>query len=318
MIGALLEPISGTEKITGVVPPMITPFDDDGQIYEHGLVNVINFLVERGVAGLFAIGSYGSFALLETSERKQLAEMILHHVEGRIPVIIQVGSPATHISVELAKHSADAGAAAVASVVPFYYSGFAYKDEDFVAHYAALCEAVDIPVYAYNNPKTTGFQMSPELIVQLAAVGVSGMKDSSGDYAYLVEVIRELDKKAPNFNVMSGSASLYQPLYYQGARGCVAGTSNAFPELLVALNQALQDGDLLQASELQSSIIALRKIQNIRGFRPASCYTLLRMRGLDVGTTRAPWVVPDSREAKAMETAITALDILPKSELVVD
>ena len=208
--------------------------------------------------------------------------------------------------------------AAVASVVPFYYSGFAYKDEDFVAHYAALCEAVDIPVYAYNNPKTTGFQMSPELIVQLAAVGVSGMKDSSGDYAYLVEVIRELDKKAPNFNVMSGSASLYQPLSYQGARGCVAGTSNAFPELLVALDQALQDGDLLQASELQSSIIALRKIQNIQGFRPASCYTLLRMRGLDVGTVRAPWVEPDAREAKAMETAITALDILPKSELVVD
>ena len=62
-----METTTGTEKITGVVPPMITPFDDDGQIYEHGLVNGINFLVERGVAGLFAIGSYGSFALLELS-----------------------------------------------------------------------------------------------------------------------------------------------------------------------------------------------------------------------------------------------------------
>ncbi|SVD19549.1 uncharacterized protein METZ01_LOCUS372403, partial [marine metagenome] len=80
MIGALLESRTAVEKITGVVPPMITPFDDDGQIYEHGLVNVIDFLVERGVAGVFAIGSYGSFPLLENSERKQLAEMILRHI----------------------------------------------------------------------------------------------------------------------------------------------------------------------------------------------------------------------------------------------
>jgi len=304
-------------KITGVVPPMITPFDDDGRIYELGLANVINFLVERGVQGLFAIGSYGSFPLLETSERKQLAEMIMRHVNGRVPVIIQIGSPATHIAVELARHAAGVGAAAVASVVPFYYSGFAYGDDEIVAHYAALCKAVEVPVYAYNNPKTTGFQMSLDLIRRIASVGVTGMKDSSGDYAYLVEVIRELDKVAPDFSVMSGSASLYQPLYYQGAQGCVAGTSNAFPELLVSLAQALQSGDLAQASQLQGLVIALRKIQAVRGFRPASCYTLLRMRGLDVGTVRAPWVEPDLREAKEMEDAIAALGILQDSDLIV-
>lgn len=301
---------SGSAPISGVIPPLITPFDDDGDIYQRGLENVIEFLVKRGVHGLFAIGSYGSFPLLETPERRQLAEMILRIVSDRIPVIIQVGSPATHTAVGLAQHAAQAGAAAVASVVPFYYSGFAYKDDEIVGHYAALCEAVDIPVYAYNNPKTTGFHMSSALIQRLAAVGVSGMKDSSGDYAYLVEVLREVREVDPLFNVMAGSASLYQPLFYQGARGCVAGTANAFPEVLVALAGALQSRDLARASELQGLIISLRKIQAIRGFRPASCYTLLRIRGVDVGTVRAPWVEPDAQQAKEMEDAMAALSIL--------
>lgn len=295
---------------------MITPFDDEGRIYETGLVNVIEFLIHHEVHGLFAIGSYGSFPLMETSERRELAEMILRHVDDRIPVIIQVGSPATHTAVALAKHAAGVGAAAVASVVPFYYSGFAYREDDLVSHYRALCEAVDVPVYAYNNPKTTGFQMSGQLIRRLAEVGVSGIKDSSGDYAYLVEVLRLLEHVAPNFNVMSGSASLYQPLFYQGAKGCVAGTANAFPELLVALHRALECDDLLEASRLQGVIIALRKIQAIRDFRPASCYTLLRMRGLDVGTVRAPWVEPDRQQAKEMESAISQLGVLSASELV--
>ena len=307
---------SGSAPISGVIPPLITPFDDHGDIYQRGLENVIEFLIQGGVHGLFAIGSYGSFPLLETSERRQLAELILRTVDDRIPVIIQVGSPATHLAVGLAQHAAESGAAAVASVVPFYYSGFAYKDDELVDHYAALCDAVDVPVYAYNNPKTTGFHMSSGLIQRLAAVGVSGMKDSSGDYAYLVEVLREVREVYPKFNVMAGSASLYQPLFYQGARGCVAGTANAFPEVLVALHRALTSGDVARASELQGLIIALRKIQAIRGFRPASCYTLLRIRGVDAGTVRAPWAQPDARQAKEMEDALAALSILQELQPV--
>ena len=279
--------------LTGVVPPIVTPFTPEGKIYEKGMDNLLEFVIEKGVHALFAIGSYGSFALMDTAERKAVAEMILSKVNGRIPVAIQVGSPATHTAVELAKHAESAGASVVAAVPPFYYSGFAYKEPEIVKHYEAICQAVSIPVYLYNNPKTTYFHTSIDTLLKLASIGIKGMKDSSGDYMYMVEAIRSLSDDYPDFNVMAGTAGLLQPLYNQGSVGCVAGTSNAFPEILVALYDALKSGDAAKASKLQSLVIGLRKIQAMRGFRPATCYTLLRMRGIDVGTTRAPWCEPE-------------------------
>ena len=291
--------------IFGVIPPMITPFTEAGKIYEGGLDNIIEFLLTNGVHGLFCIGSYGSFALMDIAERKQVAAMILSKINGRVPVFIQVGSPSTNVAVELARHAEGTGATFVASVIPFYYSGFAYKEDNIVRHFESLCKAVNIPVYLYNNPKTTYYHASLNLLKKLVEVGVRGMKDSSGDYMYMVEVIREIGQK---FNVMAGTAGLLQPLYYQGSKACVAGTSNAFPEILVSLYESLEAGDVKKASRLQNLVIGLRKIQAVRGFRPATCYTLLRMRGIDAGTARAPWIEPEKELVEQMRKALLQIE----------
>ena len=297
-------------EIRGVVPPIITPFTPDGRIYEQGVGNLIEFQIENGVHALFAIGSYGSFPLLETDERERLAEMILGRVNGRIPVMVHVGSPLTATAVRLAIHAAGAGANSVAAVVPFYYAASAYKDDVILGYFESICTAVDVPVYIYNNPKTTGFHASPSLVRKLAGVGVSGMKDSSGDFMYMVEVIRQMEEADIDFNLMAGTAGFFQPMFSQGSFACVGGSANTFPEVLVELYKALRTGCQERASELQSLVIGIRTVQAIRGFRPASTYAALRMRGVDVGTVRPPWREPDAEAIQIMESEFKKLGLI--------
>jgi len=298
------------QKIKGIFPPMITPFTAEGEIYEKGLSEVTEFLISKGVNGLFAIGSYGSFALLTGEERKRLARMIMKIVNGRIPVIFQVGAPSTRETVALAKDAESIGAAAVAAVVPFYYSGFAYKDAEIVQHFTDLVNAVKIPAFIYNNPKTTGFSLKTGLLVKLAEAGVAGMKDSAGNYMEFVEWMNAVRTTRPDFVFLAGTVGMLQPTYYHGAPGCVAGTANAFPELVVSLYEALERGDVETASALQAKVIEVRKYQQTSGFRPAACYPLLRWRGVDAGTVRKPWRELTEEECGIMRGGMEKLGVL--------
>jgi dihydrodipicolinate synthase/N-acetylneuraminate lyase len=109
---------------------------------------------------------------------------------------------------------------------------------------------------------------------------------------------------------MSGSVGLLQPAYNIGMKGCIAGTANAFPELAVALYEALEARDGEKAEELQNTVIAQRKIQAAGGFRPAGSYTFLRMKGIDCGTVRRPWREPNLQEARYMKEEAVKLGLL--------
>jgi len=289
---------------------MITSFTPDGEVYEKGTLDVLNFLLERGVHGLFIIGSYGSFALMSTEERKRIAKIIIDEVDGRAPVIVQIGDPSTRTAVELAKHAQDTGAAAVASVIPFYYAGIAYKEVEVVRHFEDIVKAVTIPTYLYNNPKTTGYNLTSSVLLKLVNAGVKGMKDSSGDFMLFAEFMNEVRRVTNDFNFMTGTVGLLQPAYMLGACSCVAGTANAFPELVVELYDALTGKNYDKASELQAKVIDIRKLQAASGFRPAGCYSILKMRGIDPGTVRRPWREPDEKEYAFMKEGLSELGIL--------
>jgi N-acetylneuraminate lyase/4-hydroxy-tetrahydrodipicolinate synthase len=298
------------KKLTGIFPPIITAFTEQGDFYEKGQTEIIEFLLARGVHGLFAIGSYGSFALMNIEERKRLTRMILKIVADRVPIVFQVGAPSTRFAVELAKDAEANGAAAVAAVIPFYYSGIAYRELEILQHYSDLVKAVNVPVWLYNNPRTTGFHPTTDLVVNLAEAGVTGMKDSSGDYMTFVDWLNEVKAVSPDFTFMAGTVGMLQPTYYLGAQGCVAGTANAFPELVINLYNALKKGDVKLASKLQAKVIAVRKCQQVSGFRPAGCYPLLRWRGVDPGTVRKPWREPREQELKIMRAGMEKIGVL--------
>ena len=165
-------------RFEGIYPPLIASFTAEGALYETGIRNVIRYLIGEGVQGFFINGSYGSAFLMTGEERKQVARIAHGEVNGRLPIITHVGDTSTRGTVELAKHAADLGSAAVAAVVPYYYSGAgAYDDDQILRHFEEIVAAVHIPAFIYNNPRTTGYDLTPELLARLVANGVAGMKD---------------------------------------------------------------------------------------------------------------------------------------------
>ena len=298
------------KKIKGIVPPITTPFKEDGEFYEKGMRNIVSWLIDKGVHGLFATGSYGSFALMNQEERQQVAEVILDENNGRVAVAVHVGSSSSQETVKLAKHAESIGADAVACVIPFYYSAAFYHDYEILHHFEQVVKAVDIPVWLYHNPKTTGFTASAELVKKLAKLGVTGLKDSGGDLMLFGDFINKVKEVNPDFTAMVGTVGLLYPAMLFGAPGCVAGTANVFPELVIELYDRIIAKDYQRAKELQLQVIEIRKIQGITGFRPAGCYAAYQMRGLDAGTARSPWRLPNAEERRQMEKRFKEIGLL--------
>jgi 4-hydroxy-tetrahydrodipicolinate synthase len=280
------------KRFDGIFPPVITSFTEEGDLYEKGIRNVIRYLTDEGVHGFFINGSYGSSVLLTIAERKRVAEIIHDEVNGRLPIITHVGEASTRATIELAKHAEGLGSSAVAAFVPYYYPGAnAYDEGQIIRHYADVAASVSIPTFIYNNPRTSGYNLLPETLAKLefhqAAIRVN-----------------------PDFVCMSGSVGLLQPAFNIGIKGCIAGTANAFPELAVALYRALEAHDWQRSRELQNVVIAERRIQAASGFRPAGCYTFLKLKGIDCGTVRRPWREANEREADYMNREAIKLGLL--------
>jgi dihydrodipicolinate synthase/N-acetylneuraminate lyase len=199
----------------------------------------------------------------------------------------------------------------VAAVLPYYYSGAnAYDEGQIIRHYADIAASVDVPTFIYNNPRTSYYNLTPELLAGLVKVGVLGMKDSSGSFTLLGEFNQAATQVNPDFTCMSGSVGLLQPAFNIGLKGCIAGTANAFPELVVSLYKALEAHDWEKSRELQTIVIAQRKIQAASGFRPAGCYTFLKLKGIDCGTVRRPWREPNEQETRYMKQEAIKLGLL--------
>lgn len=140
-------------RVKGVIVPLLTPFDDRGELDCPTLVHLVDFLIERGVHGLFPGGTTGEGPLLSTEERLTLAETVVRAANGRLPVIIHTGAITTREAIELTRHAHDCGAAAAALITPYY---FRFSAEALFQHFASVCEAVpDYPIYLYNNPAVT-------------------------------------------------------------------------------------------------------------------------------------------------------------------
>jgi dihydrodipicolinate synthase/N-acetylneuraminate lyase len=273
-------------KISGIIPPLLTAFDKSGAFDEQAQREIVSFLVDK-VQGFYPCGTYGSGPLMSVEERKRVTEVVIDEVNGRVPVILHVGGPTTRFAVDLAKHAERTGAVAVASVPPIYYG---FKEPEVERHFRALVDAVDIPVFVYNNPKTTGVSISGGFLNRLAKAGVRGVKDSSFDimvfYDYLWTVERD------DFIPVIGTEALILPAVSMGAFASVSGLANAIPEPVVELFDAVKAGDMKKARPLQQRVSAMRDVMHM-GPTLTMIQAILHKRGVNAGYPRLPFVAPE-------------------------
>ncbi len=296
-----------TKELTGIIPPLTTPFTAAGDVYEAGLRDLVEFQIAGGSHGLFICGTYGSGPIMTLEERKQVHELVIDQAKGRIAVVAHVGTASTAQSVELAKHAEAAGADYVASISPFYHR---HDERTIVEFFRELVAAVDIPVYVYNNPKASGVEIAPSFLRRLADVGVQGIKDSGFGYIEFAHFVLEMADDYPDFRLIVGTEGIALPAFMAGAKGCVSGLANAFPELMVELWDAFVAGDYEKAAPLQMRVIKARKLLHIPSSTNAACYAVLHARGVDVGVPKRPILPVTDDKAAQMLAAFEEMGLL--------
>lgn len=290
-------------RAKGVIPPVVTPFADDGKRVDVGaLERLCNFLIERGVHGLFALGTTGEGASLSVEERKIVAEQIVRCVRGRVPVLIHAGAVTTAMTIELARHARDVGADAASVIFPYYYR---HNERDVIGHYQQVARAVpDFPIYLYFGRNA----LSPEGVrrIRASVPNVVGMKDSTHSYDMLMDYLATLGE---DFSVLEGHESFALGALVMGTDGMIAALATVFPEPLIDLYDLFQKGDYERARARQFFINRLQKV--VYGEAPyARIKQALAFRGVNVGPPRAPLAPCTEEEARALRTALEGLDVL--------
>jgi len=293
-------------RVKGVIPPLTTPFTENGEIYEEGLRRLLEFQIENGIHGVFLCGTYGSGPLMSLEQRKRVVEIAMDQIGKRIAVITHVGSASTADAVELAKHSEGLSVDAVAAVPPYYYR---HDEGTVLEYYRELINAVSIPVYAYNNPKTTGFTITPSVLSKLAEMGLKGIKDSGFNIVEFTHYIIKL-RDHKDFNFIIGTEALLLPAMMFGANGCISGLANVFPELVVELYETVLKKDYEKATELQLKVNKARMLLHIAKSANAACYAMLKERGIDVGVPKRPILPVTNEELSRMKKAFIEMGLL--------
>ncbi|MBS1252079.1 MAG: 4-hydroxy-tetrahydrodipicolinate synthase [Anaerolineales bacterium] len=292
-------------KIKGVIVPLLTPFDEGGEVNPAATKRLVEFLIARGVRGLFPAGTTGEGPLLTIQERRQLAKAVVEAADGRVPVIVHAGATTTREAIGLTRHAQDIGAQAAAIIPPYFYQ---HSDEGLLCHFESVAQqAPDFPIYLYNNPPVSGHDLSAELVTRLVerCPNVVGMKDSSGRLGTLAACASLRDG---DFNTANGDDGLILAALAMGFDACVSGNANVVPELVVALYDTVTADSLAEARGLQRKLDAVRQILGDGGGLSLFKGALAR-RGLDAGGVRAPLLQASEAAIAERWQALNALGL---------
>lgn len=272
-------------KFQGVIVPMVTPFNRDADQtinYEAG-EQLVEKLIAAGVSGIFTFGSNGEFHVCSAVERIDFSKFVIEKVAGRVPVYVGTGACSTREAIEMSKRAEAIGADALSVINP-YFMGI--SDAQVVNYYRMVAESVKIPVMLYNIPKSTGKNLSKEVVAEVAQFdNVKGVKDSSGNMDNLKDYV---DAAAGNdVDVLVGSDGKISEAFKLGASGTVAGTANLITDVVVGLWRALEAGDEAEAARLQAEIEPIRDVLHL-GSTPQTLKRSLELAGIPVGPARFP------------------------------
>ena len=292
-------------QIKGVISPILTAFDKDGEVYDQGCKNILDFELPH-VNGFFVCGSYGSGALMSINERKHVLELMTTHVNGRTPVIVHAGTPATKTTIELAKHAQSVGVDAIAVMPPFFYR---HGTENILAHFQAVVDAVDTPVFVYDYPSLSNNPINLKTLERLADMGVVGVKYTSSDLPNFLNKMVNLPQD--DFAFMIGTEALLLAALSHGAQACISGMANSLPALLAELYQViLRGGSPEKSCELQLTVNKARSIIK-RAPGIASSYVLMHAQGIDAGYPRLPFLPLSAEQIQPVVDDLKKLGVLP-------
>ena len=292
-------------KMKGCIPPMITPFDKNGNVDEKALRALVRFLNGK-VHGIFVCGSYGCGPMMSVDERKRVAEICKEEATD-LQVIAMTGTTNTRDTIELTKHAESIGLNAVSAVAPYY---FHHNMDDVVSYYKDIIDSVseDFPVYIYTNPKFAGYSIDIKTLRRLKGVGLSGVKAASFDIMEFASIIREF--QGEDFDVVLGTEALWLPAAVYGAKAFIPGLANAFPEICVKMYDESQHGDWESCRQTQFKINELRDVMYLAKSTQLAIYAMLSIRGVVHCYPRKPFSPAGEEELESMKKKLIEMKMI--------
>ena len=292
-----------TPDIHGIIGYTITPFSADGEHLDlDALGQSIDRLIDSGVQAIAPLGSTGEGAYLSDLEWDRVCEFSIQHVAKRVPTVVSVSDLTTAKAVRRARF-AQAQGADVVMVLPASY--WRLSEAEILAHYQAIGSSIQVPIMLYNNPATSGTDMSPELILRIfnAVENVTMVKESTGDIQRMHRLHVLGEGQVPFYN---GCNPLALEAFAAGAKGWCTAAPNLIAPLNLELYAAILTNDLERARALFYRQLPLLDFI-LKGGLPATIKAGLRTTGLDVGNPRLPVSPLDDGACKQLERLIAAL-----------
>ncbi len=293
------------QDLRGVIPALVTPFKQDGQLAEDSLRKITNYVLENGVHAIMTTGGNGEFPHLLREERERVARIVVEVVKGQVPVIACTAACSTMEAILLTKDAEEAGADAAILIPPYY---FPLNEESLYEYFVEVVANVNLPLVIYNNPFYTGNNLSPALIAKLAALdGIIGLKQSNSDLGQLVEVIRLTTNKFP---ALTGIDSQFYPSLCAGSTGIFSTAACIVPGQIVELFNAFTKGDHKTALSIHNKLQNLNRFLDYDPGYVQPCKEAMEMLGLPAGPARKPLLPLNKQQRAQIRQTLVNLGLL--------
>jgi 4-hydroxy-2-oxoglutarate aldolase len=270
-----------TDNLSGIFPPLTTPFIDDELALDKLLRNLRKY-ERRELSGYVLFGSNGESAFLTREEKLQIITSIREHTKKIL--IAGTGLDSIKETISLTNEAAEKGAEYALIITPSFFKS-EMKHHTFLNYYTKVAESVMIPVIIYNVPKFTNVNIEPETIIKLAEhPNIIGLKDSTENPSRISEIVSSVPR---SFKVIVGTASVLYPGLTSGAVGGILALANVAPDECLQIYNLFKGNKFVEALEIQNKMIPVNRAVTSK-FGVAGLKAAMDIRGYSGGNPRAP------------------------------
>ena len=282
----------------GSIPALVTPFRDEA-FDEAVFRDFVEWQISEGSHGLVPCGTTGESATLTPQEHRRVIAICVEQARGRVPVIAGCGANDTARAIALTRAAKDAGADAALHVPPYYNRP---SQEGIYAHFAAIAEAVEIPIVLYNVPSRTVTDIAVETMARLAELpAVVAVKDATGN---LARVSAQRAACGEDFVQLSGNDDMALGFSAMGGTGCISVSANVAPRLCSDFQNACLSGSWGEALKLQDRLYPLHAALFTDASPGPVKYALNRVRPEFPAALRLPMTPPSEASRRAVDAAL--------------
>jgi 4-hydroxy-2-oxoglutarate aldolase len=291
-------------KLQGIFPPIATPFNHEGELWEIKVRHNVEKWNQTGLAGYVVCGSTGESVYLTAEEKYLMWKWVAEYAAPEKILIAGTGMESVRETVALTNRAVELGYKVAMVRTPHYYKSLLNRPESQALYFRAVADQTKIPVMIYNWPQVTGIDIAPETVAELSHhPNIIAVKESSGNLEKVIQMVRQVK---PGFQVLTGSAPTLASSLAVGAVGAVLAFANAAPYTTISIWEAHRTREAAAALDWQNRILRAAQLVTTRYGVPGLKYAM-DLNGYYGGPPRLPLLPPTPEARKEIEQAFDGI-----------